>query len=135
MKTFLLLAFCLALCALLTGCFTIESSIIRTTGQEHLHASNHGWFLFNVVPLACGNAEPDGWTPWVLFRNDVTMDKVQKRFMEYTNSQNCDAADLDYVAHESVMLNLPGLNLPLPIPYIITYQEIQLSGILTPLPR
>ena len=28
------------------------------------------------------------------------------------------------------MLEIPGINLPLPIPYLLTYREIQLSGVL-----
>ena len=27
-------------------------------------------------------------------------------------------------------LEIPGINLPLPIPYLLTYREIQLSGVL-----
>ncbi|MGN0875800.1 MAG: hypothetical protein ACI4TC_00855 [Kiritimatiellia bacterium] len=116
----------------LTGCFSLERGAIRTTGQEHVHVSNYGWYLFHCIPLACGNASTGAWTPWVIFRNDVTMDKVQGRFMSYANGQGCDVSDLGYVTNESVMLNIPGINAPLPIPYLLTYREIQLSGVLTP---
>ena len=129
-RLFQLLALsCVTFC--LTGCFSLERATIRTTGQEHVHVSNYGWYLFHCIPLACGNASSDAWTPWVLFRNDVTMDKIQHRFMGYANGQGCDASDLDYVTNESVMLNIPGINAPLPIPYLLTYREIQLSGVLT----
>ena len=50
----------------------------------------------------------------------------------YANGQGCDVSDLGYVTNESVMLNIPGINAPLPIPYLLTYREIQLSGVLTP---
>lgn len=122
---FLCATFCL------TGCFSLQKAAIRTTGQEHVHVANYGWFLFHCIPVACGNASLNAWTPWVHFRDDVTMDKIQGRFMNYANGQGCAVTDMDYVTNESVMLNIPGLNFLLPIPYLLTYREIQLSGVLT----
>ena len=91
--------------------------------------------------------------PWIFFRNDVTMDKIQRRFMMYADdygrrvatenaavtasgenleriSERVKVRDLVYTTSESVLFNVPGLNFPLPLPYILTYQEIQLSGVL-----
>ena len=118
-------------CLGLSGCFHLQRGEIRTTNQEHLHVENYGWYLFHVIPLACGNASLDAWMPWVCFRDDVTLEKIQSRFMTYANGQQADVDTLDYKATESVMLNIPGLNIPLPIPYLLTYREIQLSGILS----
>lgn len=115
----------------LTGCFSLQKGEIRTTSQEHVHVANYGWYLFHCIPLACGNANQDAWTPFVSFRDDVTMDKIQGRFMSYANGQGANVTDLTYTTNESVMLNIPGLNVPLPIPYLLTYREIQLSGVLT----
>lgn len=70
---------CVTLC--LTGCFSIDSADVPQTGEEHVHVANYGWYLFNIVPLACGNAAEDPNLPSIFFRNDVTMDKVQQRFM------------------------------------------------------
>lgn len=116
--------FCLA------GCFSIKTSTIDHAQHEHILVSNYGWYLFNLIPLACGNASEDAWTPWVHFRNDVTMAKIQRRFMDYARSHGgIDKADnLTYTTRDSVMFELPGLELPLPIPYLLTYREIQLSG-------
>lgn len=113
------------------GCFSLQRARVLTTGQEHVHTANYGWYLFHCIPLACGNASADAWSPWVAFRDDVTMDKIQHRFMRYANGQGAEVSDLTYVTNESVMLNIPGLNIPLPIPYLLTYREIQLSGVLT----
>lgn len=119
---------CVTLC--LTGCFSIETGSSGSVGREHLLVSNHGWYLFHFIPLASGNANKDRWLPWVMFRNDVTMDKIQTRFMDYAAEHGgVEKVDnLSYTTRESVMLEIPGLNLPLPVPYLLTYREIQLSG-------
>ena len=124
-----------SVCAALhfAGCFTMERAVIPYTGgSEHMLASNYGWYLFNVIPLACGNAREDRWTPWVLFRNDVTMDKIQRRFTGYAEEHGFEMHDLTYSTKASVMFDVPGMNLPLPVPYLLTYREIQLSGVLVP---
>ena len=117
-----------ALC--LTGCFTIQRAKIKSTDKEHVYVANYGWYLFHAVPVACGNANRDRWLPWVMFRDDVTMDKVQGRFMEYANGQRMGVEDLCYTVTDSVMLSIPGIDLPIPVPYLLTYREVQLSGTL-----
>lgn len=114
----------------LTGCFSLDSGRFVRSNEEHVLVSNYGWYLFHYFPIACGNAEKNGWLPWTLFRNDVKMDKIQGRFMDYAGDRK--ARDLAYTTTESVMLEIPGINLPLPIPYLLTYREIQLSGVLEP---
>ena len=123
-----ILALCVTFC--LTGCFSIDSGTLVRTGDEHVLVSNYGWYLFHFIPIANGNANKNRWLPWVMFRDDVTMDKVQSRFMDYAHERGKhDIHDLAYTTRESVMLEFPGLNLPLPVPYLITYREIQLSGV------
>ena len=122
-------AFCATFC--LTGCFTIDHAQVLRTGEEHMLVSNYGWYLFHFIPVACGNASESRWFPWVHFRDDVTMDKIQHRFISTANELGRPKVrDLAYTTRESVMLEIPGLNLPLPIPYLLTYREIQLSGIM-----
>ena len=113
------------------GCFSMQKARINATGETHVHVSNYGWYLFHAIPLACGNANADGWAPWVLFRDDVSLDKTQARFMAYANNKGAQVNEIEYNGSESVMLNIPGLGLQLPIPYLLTYREIQLSGILS----
>ncbi len=117
-----------------SGCFALQRGKIMTTGQEHVLVSNYGWYLFHCIPIACGNASHNPWSPWISLRDDVTMDCVQERFMNYANGQNADVSDLDYTITDSIMFNIPGIELPMPIPYLLTYREIQLSGVLTPRP-
>ena len=114
----------------LAGCFSLERARIKSIDKEHVLVSNYGWYLFHFIPIACGNASLDAWTPWVLFRDDVTLDKIQARFMERAGAEAESVSGLAYTTRESVMLQIPGLQIPLPVPYLLTYREIQLSGTL-----
>lgn len=126
----------IALGAVISGCFSIESGCLKATGEEHVLVSNYGWYLFHFIPIACGNANSEGFLPWVVFRNDVTMDKVQHRFMDYNQKKGgLDVVNLSYNIQESVLFEIPGSNLPIPLPYILSYKEIQLSAVLCPRPE
>lgn len=114
---------------LLGGCFTMQSSRLSKSGDENVFISNHGWYLFGVYPIATGNAEKGARSPTVFFRNDVTLEKIQSRMLDYASEQGKEIHDLAYHNHDSVLLNVPGLDFPLPIPYLLTYREIQLSGV------
>ena len=111
-------AFCLS------GCFSLDTAKIKATGEEHVLARNFGWRLFNWIPLACGNASPDASCPFVLFRDDVTVEKVQKRFAAYANGR--EVFDPTYSNRDSVFFDFFGW----PIPYILCYKEVALSGTL-----
>ncbi len=114
----------------LTGCFTLDSADIRSTGEEHVCVGNRGWYLFHVIPLACGNAAEEPFMPWAFFRNDVTMDKIQKRFTDYAAFYGKEVGDMSYFTQESVLFEIPGTDFPIPLPYLLTYKEVQLSGVL-----
>jgi len=121
----------LAATALLAaGCFSLETGTVSSSGEKHVLVANYGWYLFHFIPVVCGNANPRPWLPWVFFRDDVTMEKIQSRFMSHAESEGGDAYDLSYTTSESVMLNIPAMNLPLPLPYLLTYKDMQLSGTL-----
>ncbi len=120
---------CATVC--LAGCFSIDRAAVPRSDEDHQLVGNYGWYLFHVFPLACGNANEDAWAPWVFFRNDVTMNKIQSRFMKA--AADCGkpkTSNLTYITHEQVLFEIPGMNFPVPIPYFITYREVQLSGIL-----
>ncbi len=114
----------------MSGCFSIDTAVIRHTNEEHLLVSNYGWSLFGVIPLVCGNASVDAFSPFAFFRNDVSMDKIQRRFMMYADEKGVYPHDLTYEYYDSVLFEIPGTSLPVPIPYILTYREIQLSGVM-----
>ena len=110
------------------GCFSLEYGKMSLNGEENLVVGNYGWYLFDLVPVVCGNANKNSNFPWAFFRDDVTMDKVQSRFMEEAKKKGKDISTLVYHSNDSVMLNLP--NIVVPIPYLLTYHELQLSGVL-----
>lgn len=126
---------------LLAGCFSMDiattdalkgSSLSSEDGKvlEHVVVSNYGWYLFNWIPLACGNATPGAFFPWKIFSGQVKPDLLHDRLMMHAAAQNADVKDLSFIRNEKVCFDLPGTNFPVPIPYILCYREIQFSGVL-----
>ena len=116
--------------AMVSGCFSLQTAKLSRSGDENIFISNYGWYLFDCLPLATGNADESTKLPTVFFRDDVTMDKMQQRMLSYAEKNGKEIYDPAYHNHNSILFNVPGLNFPLPIPYILTYREIQLSGVL-----
>ena len=114
------------------GCFSVDAAYSPAADSEQVLVSNNGWWLFNCIPLCCGNAtpEPERVGPWAFFRDDVTLDKVQHRFMEYAHARGASVQDLVYNNYDNVLFSIPFTNIPVPIPYLLCYREIQLSGVL-----
>ena len=113
---------CATLC--LTGCFTVNKATLPKTGEEHVTMQNYGWKFFDWIPLFSGNASEDATCGCVIFRDDVTMEKVQARMVKYANGRQIH--DEIYDNNNSVFFNLFGI----PIPYLITYNEINVSGVM-----
>ena len=107
------LVLCATLC--LTGCLSVEISKSEVTGTEHILGSDHGWKLFNWIPV---------------FRTDITQDRVQKEMFAQAAKRGKTITGLVSHNYEEVMLEVPLLYITLPIPYIFCYHEIQLSGTL-----
>lgn len=127
------------------GCFSLETTSLAEAAGEglrvhagagtpvaHAVVSNDGWYLFNLWPLATGNAKDksERWFPFSLFRNNVQEDILHGKLTKYAKEQNCDVADLALLSNEQVLLSIPGTSLPLPIPYIATYRRMQISAVL-----
>ena len=106
----------------LTGCFTVDTAPLRPGTGDHVVMNNYGWKFFDWIPLFCGNADENGATGFVLFRDDVTIEKIQARMAKYANGRTVECPVYDYV--DTQFLSLFGI----PIPYVITYKEITLSG-------
>ena len=135
------------LLALTAGCFSMESAPIqagsvgalriRAAGgepAEHLVVANNGWYLFNAWPLACGNAHENSKFIWRFFSNDVNADILQSRLTHYAARKGCDVEELNVFNDEQVLLSIPGTSLPIPLPYIITFREMQISCVLVKSP-
>ena len=104
---------CVTLC--LTGCLSTEVSKSEVCGVEHIMTSDYGWKLFNWIPI---------------FRRDITIDRVQKALVEEAQKRGKTPSGLVYHNIENVMFDIPLLYITLPIPYLVCYHEIQLSGTL-----
>lgn len=128
--------------ALLAGCYSMDiatteslkgSALTPDEGKplEHVVVSNHGWYLFDTIPLVCGNATPGAYFPWKFFSDQVASTLLHDRLMAHAAAIHADAKDLVFFRDERVLFNIPGLSIPIPIPYLITYHEIQFSAVLT----
>ena len=107
------MALCGTLC--LTGCMTTEVSKSEVCGKEHIFVNDYGWKLFNWLPI---------------FRSDITLERVQKELMAESNRRGKVATDLTYHVIDRVSFDIPLLVVTLPIPYVICYHSVQLSGVL-----
>ena len=127
---------------LFAGCFSMDvattnslekSALAPEDGspKEHVVVSNYGWYLFNCIPLACGNAKPGASFPWKFFSDQVTSTILHDRLMAHAAALNADIKDLAFFRDEKVIFDLPGTDFPIPIPYVLCYREIQFSGTLT----
>ena len=94
---------------------TTEVSKSEVCGTEHIFVNDYGWKLFNWLPI---------------FRSDITLERVQKELMTEANRRGKVATDLTYHTSDRVSFDIPLLVITLPIPYIICYHSVQLSGVL-----
>ena len=92
-----------------------EVSKSEVCGKEHIFVSDFGWKLFNWIPI---------------FRSDITLERVQKELMAESNRRKKVATDLTIHTYDTVTFDVPLIVITLPIPYIICYHEIQVSGVL-----
>ena len=132
-----------AICAILhTGCYSMDvasNEALRKSGMtdgvktdpiEHVLVSNYGWYLFNCVPVVCGNATPGESFPWKFFSDHVNPVLLHDRMMQYANTKNADIKNLLLSRDEKVFFDIPGSDIPCPIPFFICYHEVQISAVL-----
>lgn len=114
------------------GCCTVDVGKSGSAGSTHMLVGTCGWKLFNTIPLVCGSTVPEDERigPVAFFRNDVTTEKVQKRFMIEARRHGSDVSDLTFRHFDTVLLYVPLFGVPLPLPYILCYSKLQLSGVI-----
>jgi len=90
--------------------------------------NNYGWKLFDWLPLFSGNPDEDvrkGYSlGFRLFKDTVSMETMQACFAKYAEGRKIECPVYD--VNDSVVYSVFGI----PIPYIITYKELTLSGTL-----
>jgi len=106
----------------LAGCLNVDTAQCRLAGGEHVMITNKGWKLFNWIPLWSGNASDNATCGTAFFRDDVTMEKIQHRFVAYANGR--EIIDPSWDVTDEVIITVFGI----PVPYIITYKEMTISG-------
>ena len=109
----LLIPLCGTLC--LTGCMSTEVSKSEVCGTEHIFVSDYGWKIFNWIPL---------------FRPDITLERVQNEMAAESKRRGKTATELVYHNYDEMSFDIPLLVITLPLPYIICYHEVQISGVL-----
>ena len=97
---------------------------------EHLFVENYGWYLFGTIPLFCGDTDENNSFPLVFFEDQATREAITRRFNERVKELNAKAVGVSYVNANAVTFDVPGLNFPLVIPYIICTRDVQISGTL-----
>ncbi len=131
----------LAVAVLLAGCCSVETADIPADGKTyrtidgsrplaHAVASNYGWYLFNTCPIVTGNADVDSPVPWSFFSDDVRFDVLQEHLVKLAQTRHAQLHEINLTRNESIFFDIPGLGIPLPIPYLICYHEKQISAIL-----
>ncbi len=140
-----LLQFLAAACLLFSaGCFILETTPLGADAgrsielygsdepaTEHVVVSNFGWYFFNRWPIVCGNAHVDRSLPWRFFRNDVDENVLQRRLMDYASARDCNVTDLHIFNNAEVLMSIGVGGVSLPLPYVISYRELQYSCSLT----
>ena len=145
-KDILTLPAVLAALSLCSGCFTMATatndSLKRSrhsgmsgTPIEHVVVSNYGWYLFNCIPLVCGNAKQGASFPWTFFRDEVTTDVVQNRLTAYAARKGAHLAELNLYVNDNVLFEVPGTSIPIPMPYVLCYHERLVSALLLEPPK
>ena len=72
----------------------------------------------------------DRWAPWRFFRNDVDENVLQRRLIDYACARECDVADLHIFNNAEVLMSIGVGGVALPLPYLISYSELQYSCLL-----
>ena len=123
------------------GCYTNDSvspehikglGVVGSNGEfvEHCHICNSGWYLFDRIPLACGDTDPNSLLGVAFFSDQVRTDVITRIFNDRVRSTNTKPADVVTIVNDLVTFEVPGVSFPLILPYIICYREVQISGVL-----
>lgn len=121
------------------GCVVIDESDrhtldkFRISGgegnvEEQLVVSNYGYYLFNCIPIFCGNARSDSTVAFSMFRDDVTLNATQKLLIDTVKPTKCNIVSMQPYAKSTCFFSM--------IPYLgntlglVWYKEVQISAVL-----
>jgi len=126
-----------------TGCANFQKTsnaalynleVIGTEGrpQEVVTVSNYGYYLFNFLPIFCGNTVEGRLGNTVWFQNHVTLERTQGVMLRQIKDQKPLVTNLQPHSYETCFFSV--------IPYIgnslgiVWYKQIDLSAVLVKQP-
>ena len=93
---------------------------------SHMLVQNDGWFLFDKIPIICGNADTESFFPWALFSDEVCMEYVQKAIVRRAEARGERVIQMNAINHNATLMSLPSTQ-GLSVPYLICHHETQIS--------
>lgn len=97
---------------------------------EHYQIQNYGWYLFNSIPLVCGDTDHDAIICFSLFRDRVRTDLLTDELNRHARKVGAVPRCVATLNTDHVSIQIPGTTFPLVFPYIICYREVQISALL-----
>ena len=131
-------AFIALMLAALSGCYSIEvasspdfsnCTLASEKGLKptsHMLVVNDGWFLFDRIPIVCGNANIESIFPWTFFKDEVSLEYVQKAIVMRAEARGERIVQMNAINHNATLMSLPSTQ-GLSVPYLICYHETQIS--------
>lgn len=95
---------------------------------EHVLIRNSGWFLFERIPLVCGNTSDDSFLPWTFFRNDTDLASVEQKLATRARKLDARVVQENVINNGSTLMSIPTVDIALP--YLLCRRETQISAIL-----
>jgi hypothetical protein len=99
---------------------------------EHVVVENHGWYLFNCIPIFSGRFTEEDKETFEWFSDEVTLEKLQHELVDRAKKKNAYCSNMVVFYNATCMLSM--------IPYVGTsfgilwYKEMQLSSDLISMP-
>lgn len=97
---------------------------------EHYQIQNYGWYLFDTLPIICGDLDKDAKLCFTLFSDQVRTDLLTKEFNDRVRETGTRPVCVNTLNTDLKTFEIPGISFPLILPYIICYREVQISGVL-----
>lgn len=133
-------AFIALMIATLSGCYTIgvasspdfsNCTLAAEKGKtptSHMLVKNEGWFLFDRIPIVCGNTDTESIFPWTFFNDEVSMAYVQKAIVRRAEIRGERIVQMNVINHDATLMSLPSTQ-GLSVPYLICHHETQISAV------
>jgi hypothetical protein len=123
------------------GCYSLHTastpelaacSLAAEDGQilEHVFIQNSGWFLFERLPLICGNVDEQSPWPWTFFANETDLAAVEAQLAAHAQKMNACVVQENVINAATTLMSIPGSNVAFSVPYLICRRETQISAVL-----